>query len=89
MLGASHLKQLIAFLIYLVKEKMPFYIAVCEEQFVSCFSEQNGLKGINYLHEFHLLQLTKLLPSKQKTIKKIIWFNIFTCSKCFEKKFHK
>lgn len=50
MLEARHLKQLITFLIYLVKEKVPFYIAVCEEQFVCCFSEQNGLKGINYIH---------------------------------------
>lgn len=33
MLGARHLKQLIASLIYLVKAKMPFYFVVWESQF--------------------------------------------------------
>lgn len=33
MLGARHLKQSIASLIYFVKAKMPFYIVVWESQF--------------------------------------------------------
>lgn len=33
MLGARHIKQLIASLIYLVQAKMPFYIVVWESQF--------------------------------------------------------
>lgn len=68
---------------------MPFYIAVCEEQFVCSLSEQNGLKGINYLHEFHLLQLTKSLPSKQKQLKNQEYGLIFSHAVFQKKKFHK